>query len=301
MQVGFSDAFNRHAGALGITDDTCYEVVFALAASLVEQADARGGLDGRRSLAGRPRAGVSPLLVSIAGAQGSGKSTLAELLRLTLAGCFNRQVEVLSIDDFYLTRPARQALSRAVHPMLAVRGVPGTHDVELLADVLGSLAAGRVVQSPIFDKARDERCEQTRTIGVCDMAILEGWCWGALPQPSAALLQPVNALERQQDAAGIWRRYVNDALANDYQQLFRSDCHIYLKVPSMEAVYQWRLQQERQLKERQPGLGSQVMNEQAIRAFIAHFERITRWMLSEMPSRADLLIALDEQHHMAGA
>ena len=50
---------------------------------------------------------------------------------------------VLSIDDLYLTRAARQALGQSVHPLLETRGVPGTHDVALgLAVIDGQDGAG---------------------------------------------------------------------------------------------------------------------------------------------------------------
>jgi len=41
-------------------------------------------------------------------------------------------VEVLSLDDFYLGHAARLQLARDIHPLLATRGVPGTHDIAFL-------------------------------------------------------------------------------------------------------------------------------------------------------------------------
>ena len=38
----------------------------------------------------------------------------------------------ISIDDFYKTQKERLNLSKKVHPMLATRGVPGTHDVQMM-------------------------------------------------------------------------------------------------------------------------------------------------------------------------
>ena len=48
-------------------------------------------------------------------------------------------VVVLSLDDFYLTRDERNALARTVHPMLQVRGVPGTHDIQFASATIKSL------------------------------------------------------------------------------------------------------------------------------------------------------------------
>ncbi len=68
----------------------------------------------------------------LAGLQGSGKSTLAAQLCAALT---QRGIATLamSLDDFYFGRGERKRLARDVHPLLATRGVPGTHDLDLLA------------------------------------------------------------------------------------------------------------------------------------------------------------------------
>ena len=82
--------------------------------------------------------GGHPLVLGICGAQGSGKSTLAEALaeRLERDGL---ACAVLSLDDLYLTRAERERLARGVHPLLATRGPPGTHDTSLGIAVLDAL------------------------------------------------------------------------------------------------------------------------------------------------------------------
>lgn len=60
--------------------------------------------------------------------QGTGKSTLAAQLAQA-AQREGLRSAVLSLDDFYLTRAARQALARQVHPLLVTRGPPGTHKI----------------------------------------------------------------------------------------------------------------------------------------------------------------------------
>ena len=76
------------------------------------------------------------LFLGINGAQGTGKSTLADYLRLALEIEYDWHVAVLSIDDFYLTKAERTQLAEDVHPLLVTRGVPGTHDIQMLADCL---------------------------------------------------------------------------------------------------------------------------------------------------------------------
>lgn len=235
-------------------------------------------------------------IISISGAQGTGKSTLAKLLGELLGRVFDLRSAVVSLDDFYLTRGERQALARKIHPLLATRGVPGTHDVLLMTSALEALKAGRGVEVPVFSKGSDDR-EGFRFQDAVDIIICEGWCWGASPEPGFRLGNPVNELEAIEDESGAWRHYVNDQLVG-YQDLFAADGTVFLKVPSMDAVFRWRWQQEQELRERQ--VGQAVMDEQGVRGFIATFERLTRWMLESMPDKVDVCVNLDENHSIGG-
>ena len=69
------------------------------------------------------------LLINVNGSQGSGKSTLTAFLSLILTHHFGLNTVDISIDDFYLTKIQREQLAKDVHPLLATRGVPGTHDI----------------------------------------------------------------------------------------------------------------------------------------------------------------------------
>lgn len=237
-----------------------------------------------------------PVVLGISGGQGAGKTTLAALLvqALSLRG---RRGVTLSIDDFYLPRRDRHALAKTVHPLLATRGVPGTHDVALAVEVIDAVRAGRPARCPVFDKAADDRlpAAQAQVIepGV-DLVIFEGWCVGAQAQPDAALAVAVNDLESLEDPDGHWRRFVNDRLAADYPALWRRLTELlYLQVPDMAAVLRWRTAQEQQhAPERR-------MNQAAIARFVAHYERLTRWMLETLPDRADMVGLLDENHALA--
>ena len=92
----------------------------------------------------RETSGRRPSLIGICGAQGTGKSTLAEFLALQLGNTADWTVAVLSMDDFYLSRSERLELSGRVHPLLATRGPPGTHDCEMMDRYLRRL--GRSVR-----------------------------------------------------------------------------------------------------------------------------------------------------------
>jgi D-glycerate 3-kinase len=250
-------------------------------------------------VAAAARAKGSLYVLGICGTQASGKSTLsASLAHLLQAQGLS--VAVLSLDDLYMTHAARQALGQRVHPLLATRGVPGTHDIDLGLRVFDALAAGRAVELPAFDKAQDDRRPPgsgRHAPAGTQVLVFEGWCVGAKPQAEQALREPVNALEREQDADGRWRRHANEALAGDYQRLFaRLDELWLLQAPGFEAVLEWRIGQEHKLRERLAATGVQgtrVMSDAEVERFIAHYERLTRHILAEMPARADVVIPVE--------
>lgn len=235
------------------------------------------------------------LVLGICGAQGSGKSTLGEWL---CADYVQRGIPaaLLSIDDLYLTRADRERLAREVHPLLRTRGVPGTHDTALGLGTLAAIDRGEAAPLPRFGKAQDDRrppADWDFAPARCRLMIFEGWCVGARPQSSDALLDPVNVLEAREDSTGSWRRFVNDALAGEYQRLFaRIDLLLLLAAPGFEAVRGWRSQQERELRARTDSAARGLMNEADIARFVQHYERLTRHILAEMPSRADIVAHL---------
>lgn len=259
-----------------LASDAYYQVLFSLAQSI--------------RLADRNQ----PLIISIAGGQGSGKSTLARELALLLERGMGISTGVISLDDFYLPRVQRQQLAVTEHPLLATRGVPGTHDVDWLQEVIDSIRQSRSVACPIFNKADDDRLSGTRQLEDVDVLLCEGWCWGARPEPVLRLAEPVNELERQSDPDGRWRAFVNHALA-EYQPAFASDGAIFLSVPSLDAVKRWRWQQEQELAQSARG-GDQLMTREQIDRFVSFYERLTRWMLEDIPHRADVVIPLSEDH-----
>lgn len=247
-----------------------------------------------------PDGGSAPLVIGLCGSQGIGKSTVAARILSELAALGHR-VMVIGLDDLYLPLADRLRLAEAVHPLLATRGVPGTHDVDLGLALLDAARQPGHIAMPRFDKASDDLIprEDWRQVETPPTVILlEGWCVGAVPQSDAGLTSPVNALERLDDADGTWRRYVNNALGGPYQQLFaRLDALVLLAAPDFEIVTTWRCQQEAQHRSEsasQQG-SSKTMDKAEIERFVLHYERLTRHILDEMPSRADLVLQLDRE------
>lgn len=245
-------------------------------------------------------------VVGVCGTQASGKSTLCAVVARLLAER-GLKAAVLSIDDLYLTRGERERLAAEVHPLFVTRGVPGTHDVAFGLQILDDLARPGAVRLPRFDKARDTRkppVDWDRFDGPADVVLFEGWCVGARPQAAAAVAEPVNGLERAEDPHGAWRRRANAELAGPYQALFgRLDRLVMLQAPSFEVVLAWRREQEAKLRGRLAAEGgdlSRTMDEAALARFIAHYERLTRHILAEMPARADVVARLGAGRELVG-
>lgn len=254
---------------------------------------ARCGLPLAEALAERARRAGRVLRVGVAGAQGTGKSTACQLLVPLLERGFGLRAVVLALDDFYLPRAERARLARELHPLFATRGVPGTHELPLLAASLQALSAAEgdsELALPRFDKARDERAPEPRRVrGRFDLVLLEGWCVGARPESEAELAAACNALEAAEDADGRFRRRVNEQLAGPYTALFSTlDALVYFAAPDFSSVHAFRGEQEAPLRRAGGGMDAAQLSR-----FIAHFERITRHMLRELPGRADILVQLD--------
>ena len=102
----------------------------------------------------------------------------------------------------------------------------------------------------------------------------------------------MNELEANEDPDGKWRAYVNDACRR-YAPLWGTvDWWICLEVPDMHCVRRWRSEQEERLP------ASLRMSNAEIARFIAHYERLTLWLKSELPARAHWHLALDREHRV---
>ncbi|WP_242111278.1 kinase [Luteimonas aquatica] len=229
----------------------------------------------------------------IVGLQGSGKSTLAAQVA-ALARARGRRAAVLSVDDVYLDRDARERLGREVHPLLATRGPPGTHDLALALDTLDALRAGRPAPLPQFDKLADRRlpASQWPRAEGADLVLFEGWFLKTPPQAEAELAAPLNALEREEDRDGRWRRYCNRVLGRDYPPLWaRIDRLLFLQGPGFEVVPEWRWQQEQALQAARPERAA--MSRAQVERFVQFFERTSRQALRALPEIADRVLRLD--------
>lgn len=236
--------------------------------------------------------GDRPALIAVVGAQGSGKTTLARAAADRFGGV------QISIDDVYLTRAEREAMAREVHPLLRTRGPPGTHDLALLWRVIDDLSAAGPDQEtliPVFDKRGDDRrpvVDWARFVGRPSAILIDAWCLGATAEDPAALRTPVNALERDRDADGRWRGWVNAQVAGPYADLVAGfDAVVFLQAPDFAVVHDWRCQQEAEVLG-VPERDLTPADRARIADFIRYFERLTRRMIAGGVI-ADLTVKLD--------
>ena len=241
-------------------------------------------------------------VISLTGGQGSGKSTISKILKIILKEAYNLNTVVFSIDDFYKTLKERKIMSKKINSLFLTRGVPGTHDTRMLLQCLKNLKNDKFkkLNIPKFDKSTDDRSPKSKWVQVKkkpDIVIFEGWCVGVSAQKNKDLNFPVNKLEKQKDNKRIWRQKVNSELKKDYNKIFNLvDKLIFLKVPSFQYVFRWRLLQEKKL--RITSKGNKTMNDKQIKNFVMYYERITKHMLKTLPKTADTVISIDEKHRL---
>ena len=239
-------------------------------------------------------------IIGLSGGQGSGKSTITGILKLILKKEYGLDLCVFSIDDFYKTKTERKKMSKKIHPLFLTRGVPGTHDVELINKTLKNLKKKifKPVLIPKFDKLTDDRFKKSQWTKVRKpphVIIFEGWCVGARHQKVNMLKKSQNLIEKKFDPDLKWRKKVNNLLKGNYKKLFdKIDKLVYLKAPSFNHIFQWRLLQEQNLK--LTSKNKKTMSKSKVREFIMYYERITKQMMKDFPQISDLAVFLDNKH-----
>ena len=194
-----------------------------------------------------------PYLVGLAGGQGTGKTTISSIIKIILEKYFKLKVFKISIDDFYKTRKERLNLSKKIHPMLMTRGVPGTHDVQMMLNFFKKAKSKnfKKIELPNFNKAIDDRAPKKNWYKIKekpDVIIFEGWCVGAKAELNKTLKKSINSLEKANDQKFTWRKYVNKQLKTNYKKLYSQlNCMIYLKAKNFGLLQKWRLKQEHKL------------------------------------------------------
>ena len=246
-----------------------------------------------------------PLIIGLAGGQGSGKTTISSILTLILKRYFKLNVCKVSIDDFYKTRKDRILLSKTKHDLLMTRGVPGTHDINLLLSFFKKIKNKnfKTLQIPTFNKAIDDRCSKTLWQKIKtkpDVIIFEGWCVGAKAQTNTQLIKPINLLEKVYDQDAKWRSYVNNQMKTKYKTLFKHlDGLLYLKVKNFNLLREWRLKQERKLWiQTKNKKNLKIMSSGDVVNFMQTYQRITQQMFKDAIKSSSIIMDLNSKHQI---
>ena len=198
----------------------------------------------------------------------------------------------------------RELLGKKIHSMCKVRGVPGTHDVDLGLKTIDSLnfATNEMITSiPVFSKPLDKHLPESEWVqykGKPDFIFFDGWFCGAKPISEKNWSPPLNELEEKQDPDGVWSKWYNRELSGDYQELFNSfDILLMIKVPSMEHIFESRWIQEKTLEKNltDPEMKKKIMTKEEVTHFVMHYERLTRYVLEEIPKFADIVLYRDNE------
>ncbi|KAL1876537.1 hypothetical protein Daus18300_002781 [Diaporthe australafricana] len=223
-----------------------------------------------------------PFVIGLNGVQGVGKTTLVKALAETLQQREMLQTIVVSIDDFYLRHQDQLDLA-AAHPdnaLVQCRGEPGTHDTALMRDVFTSLVSAQPTLIPQYDKSAfnglGDRSPKSDWIpvnqpgqGTVQVVLLEGWCVGFRSVSREVVETKWRAPSRTLHSHKLEDLFfVNDQLKGYDIVTDLFDAFIHIDAEDTEYVYDWRLQQEQQLRQEK---GSGMTDEQVVKFVDAYY------------------------------
>ena len=228
------------------------------------------------------------LVIGISGPQGSGKSYLTNQLGTELRNMYPKlNIVLFLMDDLYLKHEdqleltARSLKDMDDNKLLQGRGLPGTHDIALGADLFSKLIhrnsklITNEISIPFYDKGafngegdRSPECNWNVVKTPVDVIIFEGWFNGFQPLSFDQLR--VKYLTSDLNKSVIQRHkmfhveQVNENL-KEYAKLWSLfDYFIYLETDSLQNVYNWRLEQEHYLKATTPA-GTGMTDDEVIK------------------------------------
>lgn len=241
------------------------------------------------------------LVIAVSGPQGSGKTTVC---KEAAALCNTHQIETIaiSLDDFYRPQSELQQIAKRGNPLLKHRGLPGTHDTQLLIEFLEAFKAGKPNLSfPHFDKSlfdgAGDRSGFTKVPDSTSVIILEGWMVGFQPVGDKALR--LRASELDSKSLSIQPRLQDlqevENHLRSYQAIWAPfDAFVRLVPKDMQYIYKWRLQQEHELVAER-GMG---MSDLEVRAFVDQYMPCYYVYNETLPSDNALMFEVGEDHHV---
>ncbi|KAI9599046.1 P-loop containing nucleoside triphosphate hydrolase protein [Syncephalis fuscata] len=228
------------------------------------------------------------IIVGLNGPQGIGKTTITRAVAAQLATA-GHEVHILSIDDLYLTHTDQHELATTTaNPLLAHRGLPGTHDIDLGKSILSAFRTGEQdIHVPVYDKSlyngegdrsfesiiwsKASLATATTAAAAPRILLFEGWCLGFSPIDQSTLelqlASPTKSILHQYSLAHLETINANLACYVDAWYPF-IDLFVILEAEKLSSVYEWREQQEEALRQKNNGSG---MSAAAIRSFVDVF------------------------------
>ena len=197
----------------------------------------------------------------------------------------------------------RKKMAKQKHPLFKTRGVPGTHDINLIKNFFKLIKGKKFkkIKLPKFNKSTDDRETKNNWYNIKnkpEIVILEGWCVGAKAELSSTLKKPINFLEKNEDKDLIWRKLVNEKLKKDYKKVFSMiDHYIFMKAPDFKVVFKWRLLQEAKLKKKSKYI-NKTMSYNEIKKFVMFYQRITLQMIKDLSKSASIVMFLKKNHEV---
>ncbi|GAA6033935.1 hypothetical protein JCM8097_000416 [Rhodosporidiobolus ruineniae] len=213
----------------------------------------------------------------------------------------------LSLDDLYLPHSGLTAVASA-HPgnaLLRGRGQAGTHDLSLGLHVLHQLkeaktaGGGEPVEVPVFEKSlhggEGDRLPREQWVKVdrpdeVDVVVLEGWMLGFRPvysHSSSSLSEVYSSVKSDPEGESTKQRLQIDyappfllqhrledleqveQMLDPYKELWdQVDAVVQMRPERMGYVWEWRLEQEHNMKAKNGGVG---MTDEQVKNFIARY------------------------------
>lgn len=240
-----------------------------------------------------------PLVVGIQGGQGTGKTTIAGFLQQELEKQGLR-VAAISLDDFYIAWSGRKKLQEQFpdNPFYQIsRGMPGTHRIPEILQVLRTAKQGKPFTVPVFDKSlsggKGDRSGQKNYPPV-DMVLFEGWCVG-MPVVSSQEVVKIcqrNAINLKILDPQLQYHKVVLECTKLYQNIWKLlDFLVMIKPDTSEVHNYWRLLQEKKLQNKK----KQGMTPAQIKTFVQPFLPFTYVCYDRI--KANAIIHVDRKHN----
>lgn len=254
---------------------------------------------------------TGPVVIGISGPQGSGKTTVSSKLTDYVNENTDLHAITLLLDDFYLTYNDQIKLNQLCvdkydgNKLLQGRGLPGTHDIDLLTEVLENFLKGMEFHTVGYDKSlqngKGDRIPETKTFNPpkVDVIFLEGWFLGF--KPLVDIPKSTDPIVNQHKPQHL--KLVDDFLIK-YQRAFGyCQYSVIIETPDIDNVFQWRLQQEHQLI-RERGMG---MTDNEVKLFVDRYMPVYKLYYHELCNSGlstkgnNLVVKIDIDRSVVGA